>query len=219
MKIGIVAAMSLELEYVLNHLQNVEITSYKKAQFYRGRYGNEELILLSCGIGTTNAGVYTQILIDYFEPDAVINIGIAGGLSSHLKPLEVILGTSFSHHDVRVDQMLHFFPFIDSFPADEKLIKKFAPHFDEIHQGKIVSGEGFINDESEKQRIIETFNPLLVDMETSSMAHCCLINEVPFISLRGISDLADASAEVSYKANEQRAADKVGKKLLKVLKK
>ena len=148
-----------------------------------------------------------------------INIGIAGGLSSHLKPLEVILGTSFSHHDVRVDQMLHFFPFIDSFLADEKLIKKFAPHFDEKHQGKIVSGEGFINEESEKLRIIETFNPLLVDMETSSMAHCCLINEVPFISLRGISDLADASADVSYKANEQRAADKVGEKLLKVLKK
>ena len=115
--------------------------------------------------------------------------------------------------------MTNLFPNKSVFEADQRLLSIFSTYVMQENQGKIVSGEAFISDKDTKENIINNHHPLLVDMETSSMAHCCLINEVPFISLRGISDLADASADVSYKANEQRAADKVGEKLLKVLKK
>lgn len=85
--------------------------------------------------------------------------------------------------------------------------------------GCIVSGESFIADDNEKARIVETFDAVAVDMETSAIAHVCFINEIPFLSIRGISDLANDKATESYDNYEKLVSDRVGKFCLEVLEK
>ena len=46
-----------------------------------------------------------------------------------------------------------------------------------------------------------------------------IYNDMPFISLRSVSDLADKSSDETYEVNEKQAADQVGKLLLSVLEK
>lgn len=218
MKIGIVAAMNSELNYLLTYCEVVNEIKLKKNKFYQCEYGDYDLIVVASGVGKTNATVYTQLLIDYFEPSAVINIGIGGGLSESIKPLSVILGADFSHYDVNIEQMENLFPNQSVFEADSKLFTAFSAYVDQEKRGKIVSGESFISDSILKKEIIKNHNPLLVDMETSSIAHCCYINDMPFISLRSVSDLADEYSDVAYETNERDAGDLAGELLLNVLK-
>ena len=219
MKIGIVAAMKSEIDYLLTHCELVNEIKLKKNTFYQCEFLDYELMIVASGVGKTNAAVYTQLLIAYFEPEAVINIGIGGSLSKKVQPLEVILGTHFVHHDVNEEQMENLFPNQVVFEADSRLIKTFSPYIEKEKHGKMVSGESFIADSISKSRITKKHQPLLVDMETSSMAHCCFINDMPFISLRSVSDLADEQSDETYEINEKSAADAAGKVLLYVLEK
>lgn len=51
----------------------------------------------------------------------------------------------------------------------------------------MVTGEKFIKDNLGNS-INEKFKPLSVDMETTSIAHVCYVNKVPFIAIRSITD-------------------------------
>lgn len=217
MKIGVVAAMHLEIECLLSQCEIINEIKLKKNVFYQCELGDTELVIIASGVGKTNASVYTQILIDFFEVQSVVNIGIAGGISNQLKPLDIVLGTSFSHHDVNISQMEQLFPYKSVFNSTQELIQLFDSFFSDKMIGKIVSGESFVASKSEKEKILKEHSPLLVDMETSSIAHCCFINDIPFISLRAVSDMADESAETTYENNDQIAADKVGSIFVKAL--
>ncbi|MFW7363054.1 5'-methylthioadenosine/S-adenosylhomocysteine nucleosidase [Vagococcus fluvialis] len=87
MKIGIVAAMESEINYLLTHCEVVNEIKLEKNSFYQCEYGDYDLVVVASGVGKTNASVYTQMLIDYFEPTAVINIGIGGSLSDAIRVL------------------------------------------------------------------------------------------------------------------------------------
>ncbi len=217
MKIGIIAAMTNELSFLLDRIP-FDIITLKKNTFYTGEYGSHDLILVATGVGKVNAASYTQILIDHFNPDTLINIGIAGGLHPDLSVLDVVLGSEFSHHDVSEKQMNQLFPFTSRFKADQQLLHLCKQHPNIKMTGTIVSGEQFIQDDTEKENIINQFNPLAVDMETSAMAHTCFINDLPFVSLRCLSDLANNEADASYENNEHLACQRVGQTLLDLLK-
>lgn len=217
MKIGIISAMLIEVEYILKHISFKEI-HLKKNTFFSATYEGIELILVSTGVGKVNAATYTQILIENFSPAYVINVGIAGGLNEKLKPLEIVIGSSYSHHDVNITQMENLFPKTSVFSADPYLLELFTNNNIKGLTGPIVSGETFISDTEERKMIIDKFQAIAVDMETSAMAHTCFINDIPFISLRGISDLANDDADISYDINEASASDQVGEMLLRVLK-
>lgn len=210
MKIGIICAMPIELDYLKNQLQYTSVV-LKKQTFYLADYGENELVLVVSGVGKVNATVYTQLLIDYFEPNCLLNIGIAGGLHPCLKPLDIVLGDRYSHHDVDKNQMERLFPHTSIFKADPQLLAKFKKYHKEGIIGCMVSGESFIADDNEKTRIIETFDAVAVDMETSAIAHTCFINDMPFLSIRGISDLANDEATECYENYDKLVSDKVGK--------
>ncbi|MDT2865858.1 5'-methylthioadenosine/S-adenosylhomocysteine nucleosidase [Vagococcus carniphilus] len=217
MKLGIVSAMPIEIEYVLSKCDEVKEIQLKRNIYYQGSYNNHEIIIVASGVGKTNASIYTQIMVDHFKPDGIINIGVGGGLSDKLEPFDVVLGKSFSYHDVRVKQMKNMFPFRTAFKGDSHLVTIFSEHFDDDKQGKIVSGESFIGSSQDKKEIIKTYRPLIVDMETSSIAHCCFVNDIPFISLNAVTDLADDEAGTTYYKNDKEAADYAGEKLLSIL--
>ena len=52
---------------------------------------DKDVVLLECGIGKVNAAIGTQIMIDYYKPDVIINSGIAGSLSKNLKIGDIVI--------------------------------------------------------------------------------------------------------------------------------
>ena len=97
--ISIIFAMQEELIELKKYLH---INNEKKIYdliFYEATLNNQNIILTESGIGKTNAARTTQILIDYYKPEAIFNIGVAGGIAKNLKVGDIIISTSLVQHD------------------------------------------------------------------------------------------------------------------------
>lgn len=217
MKIGVVTAMPIELAYILEQVTVKEEIKMNRNTFYVAEYEGNELVMVTSGVSKTNAVTYTQMLIDHFKPACVFNLGIAGGLKQGLKPADIVIGEFYSHHDVKINQMEELFPYISKFETNELLLDFVSENMEEVIKGGIVSGERFVESNEQRDQIIRDFEASAVDMESSAIAHCCYINQLPFMAIRGISDLADDSAKDTYDFNEKFVSDKVGKSFLKMI--
>ena len=77
----------------------------------------------------------------------------------------------------------------------------------EIHTftGRIASGDQFIASREIKDRIVENFHPLCVEMEGAGIAQAAYLNQVSYVIIRATSDKADNSASVDYPTFERQA--------------
>ena len=188
-----------------------------KMDFCEGVLKGHDVVVVKSGIGKVNAAVCTQILVDEFQVDAVINTGIAGSLNAKIDIGDIVISTDVVHHDMdavnfgyepgQIPQMDVF-----SFAADETLAKlaeeaclEVNPEISVFH-GRIVSGDQFVADKAVKERIVNLFHGYCTEMEGASIAQAAYLNEVPFVILRAISDKADDSASEDYPTFEKKAA-------------
>lgn len=166
-----------------------------------GRLGNNEIILWQCGIGKVNAAVGTMRLIHEHHPDAIISTGLAGGIDPQMKIMDVFAATQTVYHDVDCggisDGSVCPIGQVQGLPArydaDQHLIDTAlkVPRADgeRLVTGLICTGDQFITDR-ERQNTIKRHFPdgLACDMESAAIAQTCYLMEVPFMSLRVISD-------------------------------
>ena len=61
---------------------------------YIGKIGNNEIILTKSGVGKVCAAINTQYIIDTYNPDYIINTGVAGGISQELEVGDIVIATS-----------------------------------------------------------------------------------------------------------------------------
>ena len=76
-KFGIIAAMQEEMQEIQKIMDNVKETKIYDLNFIIGEISNYKVVLVEAGVGKVNAARTTQILIDNFEVDAIINVGSA----------------------------------------------------------------------------------------------------------------------------------------------
>ena len=208
MKIGIICAGDNELAPFLPHIHDCKTSKKAMLTFYEGIIHGIEMVALFCGVCKTNAALATQILIDTYHVDAIINAGTAGGMDNALDIFDTVISTEVAHHDVYEGILTEFHPWMPSifFKADENLLQlsknaiKHLPPKYKIHYGRMVTGESFITDDG-RDEINTRFRPLTVDMETASIAHVCYVNEVPFIAMRTLTDTATHSGAEHFEKN------------------
>jgi adenosylhomocysteine nucleosidase len=225
MTIGIIGAMQLEVDSLIEKMNVKEERIVAGNMFYRGVLEKQEVVVTCCDVGKVNAASSTQILISEFHVDAIVNTGIAGGMHQEVQVCDVVISSDVTHHDVRQAQMASCYPNQKYFKSDDRLIELAKNAIEENnlikgqhHIGRIVSGECFVADHTLKQSIIDDHEPHCVEMEGSSIGHVAYINEVPFVIIRSISDNADSDATMSYEAFEKIAADQSSKIVLNMLK-
>ena len=217
-KIGIIGAMEVEVEKLKDDMADPRITEAAGMTFCEGKLMGRDVVVVRSGIGKVNAAVCTQILIDRFRVDTVINTGIAGSLDADIDIGDIVLSTNVLYHDMdavhfgyalgQIPQMNIF-----SFPADEELINRAEKVCNvvnpEVHvfKGRIVSGDQFVAEKEVKDRIVKNFGGLCTEMEGAAVGHTAWLNKVPFVIIRAISDKADNSATMDYPVFEKKAAE------------
>ena len=215
-KIGIIGAMEEEVEALRGKLTYVKTTSRASMDFYAGKMGNKEVVIVRSGIGKVNAGICTQILADLFQVDAVINTGIAGSLDARIDIGDMVISTDAVHHDMDATifgDAIGQVPRMDTrtFPADpylvELAVKANEKANPQIHTftGRVASGDQFISSGEVKARIVENFQALCTEMEGAGIAHAAYLNKVSYVIIRAISDKADNSATMDYPEFEKQA--------------
>lgn len=221
-RIGIIGAMPSELVDIRKALPDSEKVEKSGFTYYINKVGEEtEVIHVCSGIAKVNAAVCTQVLIDTFQPDAIINAGIAGGMDTSVKVCDIVVSNEVLPHDLDLHFLNDYPPYCGVYPASEKIIELTKDVCSEFGMncfvGRIVSGEAFISDNKIKEDIKNRLNPFAVDMESSAVGHCAYLNKVPFASIRCISDNADDEGEMSFDQFEKIAAKRVADLVLRLI--
>ena len=92
-RIGIIGAMELEVEELKSQMEEVTVKEKASMEFYQGTLNRKEVVVVRSGIGKVNAAVCTQILVDDFQVEAVINTGIAGSLKAEINIGDIVVST------------------------------------------------------------------------------------------------------------------------------
>ena len=208
--------MEDEVAQLKKNMEIEETTEVASLSFCRGKLSGKEVVVVRSGIGKVNAAICTQILVDQFHVDVIINTGIAGSLDAEIDIGDIVISTDAVEHDMdasifgdpigQIPQMDTF-----SFPADESLVK-LAKEVNEkanpdVHTwiGRVVSGDQFVSSGEKKEQLIRVFDAKCTEMEGAALAHAAYLNKISCVIIRAISDKADNSAVVDYPAFEAAA--------------
>lgn len=208
--IGIIGAMEEEVSALKAKMDVVAAKKVVGVDFFIGKMHSKSVILVRSGIGKVNAAICTQVLIDMYGVDYIINTGVAGAISSDLDVCDVVISDDCVQHDFDCSSYNNFprgaIPgIVDSFfKSDEELVR--LAHEagvsvlgnDRIHVGRVASGDQFIASGESKRFIGDTFQALCTEMEGAAIAHTCYLNKIPFVVIRAISDKADESANITF---------------------
>lgn len=226
-KIGIIGAMEEEVNRLKEQMQDVRIDSIASMDFYEGSLEGAPLVVVRSGIGKVNAALCTQILVDRYKIDFVINTGVAGSLRNEIDIADIVLSTDALQHDMdatgfgydmgvipRMEQSI-FLADVELVNLAKKVCSEVLPTLG-VHTGRVVSGDQFISDPKKKEWLVNTFDGYCTEMEGAAIAQAAYLNNIPFLIIRAISDKADHSAEMAYSEFEELAIENTIK-LLKEL--
>lgn len=216
--IGIIGAMDTEIKNLVSNLKDTQITEYGGLKYYKGILNGKDVVVVKSGVGKVNAALCAQYLAIHFNVEKIINTGIAGAAGKGLGVFDFVVSDEAVYHDVDISifgyekGQLPGLP--KTFVADLELADKAVTAFrksvyasdHKIVKGIVASGDQFIAEKAVKDRIIENFKPMCVEMEGAAIAHACALNNVPFVIIRCLSDCADDSAGNTYEFNEDVCA-------------
>ena len=214
MKIGIICAVENELHPFLEMLTLHKKSKTAMVMFYEGELCGAEVVMAFLGVCKVNAAITTQTMINKYQCSAVINAGTAGGMHRDLDLLDTVVSTEAVYHDVESGILTEYHPWLPSpaFQADPHLLqaaknaaKETEGNGHRIFFGRMVTGEQFIEDDR-RDEINHKFSPLSVDMETAAMVHVCYVHQIPFLSIRTITDTAEHKGQAEFAKNCEQAA-------------
>ncbi len=222
MKLGFIGALESEINELKECMTDSECVERDGLQFYDGFINHREIIVVKCGFGKVNAGRCTQILIDSFDIDMIINTGVGGALDPKLNIGDIVLSTDVVQHDFNLSALGFKKGAIPprrdpAFRADDGLrvlAKRACTLVNKdisVFEGRIATGDQFINTREEKDRIRNEFGAMCCEMEGGAIAQICHLNGVPFVIIRAISDKVDETEYVDYTVFEAEAAGNCAK--------
>ena len=214
--IGIIAAMDVEMKSLRSYMENTETEVISGIRFVRGTLEGKDVVTAVCGIGKVFAALCAQTMILHYQPQAIINTGVAGTLTDALTIGSIAVSSAVVQHDMDTSPLGDPVGLISGInkvelPADRLLTGQLSACAKvmgiKTATGVIASGDQFVACAERKAFIVEHFKAIACEMEGAAVGQVCYVNKVPFCVLRAISDSADGSSHMDYPTFVQMAAE------------
>ena len=221
--LGIIAALEEEFYLLRDNILDPVQDKYAGILFVSGLLADVPVVVAKSGVGKVNAALATQIMIDRFDVDRLVLLGVGGVISSNLRIGDVVISKDVRYHDVDAIGLgfaLGEIPFlgINIFNANQVLVAKaqqasilaLAKMRDKYCAiggpdnqpkaviGRVITGDQFISGAGKKKQLIETFSGDCVDMEGAAVAQTAYLNNREFVIIRALSDECENDAEKYY---------------------
>ena len=216
--IGIIGAMQAEVENLIGAIVGLKKERFGGFEFAVGKIGHHEVVAARCGVGKVNAAVCTQTMLLRYQPEVVINSGVAGSLSPELGILDIAVAVDAVQHDYDTTGLGE--PagalsigggLVTALPCDpvwrERLLNAAKSMGMRAVPVRIASGDQFITQREIKERIVKTFGASACEMEGGAVGQVCTAGGVPFAVVRAMSDSADGGAVEDYPSFAKKAAE------------
>lgn len=213
--LGIIGAMDVEVAAIKAKVCDAVETEIAGVTFVCGTIDNVMAVVAQCSPGKVNAAICTQIMIDNFKPDVVINVGVGCSLSKDVVIKNVVIATDVCEYDIDITALGEPKGFINGLnvikvetdkEVSETLSQCAIRCGEKIHRGTVASGDTFIASQELKDSITSEFSAICGEMEGGAIGHTCKANGVPFAVLRSISDGGDDNAQMDYPTFKMIAA-------------
>ena len=191
MKIGLAYAMKGEIESILANTNARLVETVCGVDIYEIE---PDIYAYTGGVGKVNAAMSTQLFIDRYHPDYIINAGVAGSFLD-IPIGTVVLADCFVQHDVDTSPMGDPIGMVSTvnqidFPTDDlplmqSILDKLGVSY---LTGKVATGEAFMVKGERTDRVAKLFAPTLCEMEGGAIAQVCLRNGTKFTALKSVSD-------------------------------
>lgn len=210
MRIGIIAAENAEMMAIKDIMNDIREESVYNLVFTLGNIESKVCVLVECGVGKVNAARTAQIMIDKYSVDYVINVGSAGGVNKELNILDIVIGDKLVQYDFDISGAGNYEKGEicgtgKFFNSDERLVnlsKEIIENMDgrdfNIVVGSIGSADLFCTDPNIGAKTREDFGVECVEMEGAAIAQVCMLDNVPFLVIRGVSDSPNGNNDIDF---------------------
>lgn len=193
MKIALMVAMDKEFRQLCGLLHDPAVRQIGRMDAFYGRIGTNDVLLCQCGIGKVNSAIGAVEVIREFRPELIVSTGVAGGASTSLHVMDVVMSTETCFHDVYCGEECQFGQVLGMPARFESFVPPRDIAFDDdchVVRGLIVTGDWFVDSRDKMQSILNQFSDAMaVDMESAAIAQTCHVYGVSFLSFRIISDV------------------------------
>lgn len=210
----LIAAVPIETELLRKELAPCEVRRCGGVAFYQGTLAGQNVALQHSGVGKANAAATTALLLEGLQPEAVIHFGCAGAyLTSGLKVGDLVLATEEVYGDEGVATPNGFldmqglgFPLVeyggekwfDRFPTDPELLahghRLIARSIETPRQvaiGPLVTVSTCSGTATAGNLLAKRTGGVGENMEGAAVAQLCTRYGMPFLEIRGISNLVE----------------------------
>jgi futalosine hydrolase len=203
----LVASMPFETAWISSQLSCPRHILLGKFTALQGSLNGVKVLIFHLGVGKTNAAHGTTLLLEKFYPRLMLLIGCCGAYrGSGLQPGDVAIANKeiFGEEGVITQQgwrSTHFLnlpllrkgdrAYYNSFEMDQAvlnkahgILQKFNPKIGPFITISEVSGT-----QQKAEEMEQRFHGICENMEGAAVAQLCTLYDVPFLEVRGISNL------------------------------
>ena len=160
------------------------------ADVWVGSWEGVSIVLVRTGMGKNCALSALKEVLRRTLPALVLSIGYAGGLDLRLKVGDLVVADKV----LEIDQSANFSKSYLVNPQQPDLFERLTSQKKiMIYKGTLLTVNQVISDSSAKQELGSSHKALAVDMESSSLIGHCIEKQIPFVSVRAISDTMEQS--------------------------
>jgi len=208
--IGIIASVFSEGTMFNSMFKPVGKTLPVHPAFYAGPVAGNRVVFVTSGVGKTNAAHAATVLIGKFSPSCIVNFGIGGAYpSSGLKVGDIAVAAKevYADEGVMLKDGLYSFEitgipllkvrgrkYFNEFPADRRLSRlalKASGTVAHCKSGVFLTVSACTGTGKRAGELAEKFVPICENMEGAAVAHICRIYGIPFVEVRGISNIVE----------------------------
>ena len=205
--IGIIGAMEIEVSSLSSMLEDRKIESFCGLEFNTGTVHGKKIAIVKCGIGKVFASMAASAMIARYSPRLIVNTGVGGALVKGISPLDTVIAEKLVQHDMDTSALgdpkglvsgINKVYFESDARASEILLRSAEKNSIRARLGIIASGDKFIADSKEKERIVADFSADVCEMEGAAIAQAAFVSGTPFAVVRAISDGADGNSPMDF---------------------
>ena len=205
--VGIIGALADEVAELISRLEGHEIVNLGSVEFHTGNLFGKTVAIAKCGVGKVFAAICTEAMIIGFSPKLIVNTGVGGALAKGLSVTDTVIADKLVQHDMDTSPIGDPVGLISGinkvwFETDERAREILLASAERLGLrakiASVASGDKFIADKADKDKIVANFDAAVCEMEGAAIAHTAFVNNTPFIVIRAISDSADEDSSMDY---------------------
>lgn len=184
---GIVIALPSEAKALLEKVENLKQIKLADKTAYSCRILNNDAIIAISGIGKVSAALTTQLIIDKYSPDFILNFGTCGGVNNSVKTLNYYVIEKCCQYDFDLRDL-------DGVPLgyiqeyDTVFFNNHIKSLDFLEKSTLASADRFTN-KIDDVNSINQIGCSLCDMEGGAISQVCTSNSIPLVMIKGITDI------------------------------